>query len=88
VTCPECKNEMDAGYLYIRGAGGALFWGTKKGVTFYKREGLTQIHLDNVSATRPATQAVIPATKCGGCGIVSFKAFPARSWRTKHPEPL
>jgi hypothetical protein len=78
MTCPECKNEMDAGYLYIRGAGGALFWGAKKDVTFYKREGLTQIDLDKVSASRPATQAVIPATKCSASGIVSFKAFPAR----------
>ena len=32
MTCPECKKEMDAGYLYIRGAGGALFWGITKDV--------------------------------------------------------
>lgn len=76
MTCPECKNEMDAGYLYIRGAGGGLFWGTTKDVGFYKREGLTQIDLDKVSVTRPATQAVIPATRCSTCGMLAFKASP------------
>jgi hypothetical protein len=78
MTCPECKTEMDAGYLYVRGAGGALFWSTKNDVGFSKREDLTQIDLDKLSATRPAAQAVIPANKCGACGIVSFKAFPSR----------
>ena len=76
MTCPECKKEMDAGYLYVRGVGGALFWSAKKDIAFYKREGLTQIDLDRLSTTQPATQAIIPANKCGPCGIVSFKAFP------------
>lgn len=76
MTCPDCKNEMEAGYLYIRGAGGAVFWSAKNDVPFYKREGLTQIDLDKLSATRPATQAVIPASKCAKCGILAFKAFP------------
>jgi len=57
-------------------SGGALFWGTKKDVIFYKRESLIQIDLDKVSATRPARQAVIPATKCSACGILAFKALP------------
>lgn len=76
MTCPECKNEMDAGYLYVRGVGGSLFWGTKNDVRFYSRGDLTQIDLGKLSGTRPATQAVIPANKCGTCGVISFKALP------------
>jgi hypothetical protein len=73
---PGMQERNGRGLLYVRGAGGTLFWGTKKDLTFYKREGLTQIDLDKVSATRPATQAVIPATKCSACGILAFKALP------------
>jgi len=61
--------------LYKRRAG-ALFWGAKRDLKFYKREGLTQIDLDKLSATRPDSQAVIPATKCSACGILASKALP------------
>ena len=75
-TCPECRNEMEAGYLYVRGLGGSLFWGPTKGVRFYSRRDLMQIDLGKLSAIRPAAQAVLPAGKCSKCGMVSFKASP------------
>ena len=74
MTCPECRNEMEAGYLYVRGLGGALFWGTTKNARFYSRRNLMQIDLDKLSATRPAAQAILSASKCSKCGMVSFKA--------------
>lgn len=77
MMCPECKSEMQAGYLYVRGVGGSLFWGATKDVSFFSRGGLAQIDLGTLSASRPATQAVINASKCTTCGTVSFKAFPA-----------
>ena len=49
-TCPECRNEMEAGYLYVRGLGGSLFWGPTKDVRFYSRRDLMQIDLGKLSA--------------------------------------
>jgi hypothetical protein len=76
MICAECRNEMQAGYLYVRGVASALFWGTKNDVSFFSRSDLIQIDLGTVSTARPATQSVIPASKCGTCGTISFKAFP------------
>ncbi len=76
MTCPECRNGMEAGYLYVRGFGGSLFWGTRKDARFYSRRELMQIDLGKLSAIRPAAQAVLPAGKCGKCGMISFKASP------------
>jgi len=67
---------METGYLYVRGFGGSLFWGTTKETKFYSRRDLMQIDLGKLSAIRPAAQAVLPAGKCGKCGMVSFKASP------------
>jgi Domain of unknown function (DUF6487) len=75
-TCPECRNEMEAGYLYVRGLGGSLFWGRTKDARFYSRRDLMQIDLGKLIAIRPAAQAVLPAGKCSKCGMVSFKASP------------
>jgi len=67
---------METGYLYVRGFGGSLFWGTTKETKFYSRRDLMQIDLGKLSAIRPAAQAVLPAGKGGKCGMVSFKASP------------
>ena len=67
---------MEPGYLYVRGFGGSLFWGTTKDARFYSRRDLMQIDLGKPSAIRPAAQAVLPAGKCGKCRMVSFKASP------------
>ena len=75
-TGPECRSEMEAGYLYVRGLGGSLFWGRTKDARFYSRRDLMQIDLGKLSAIRPAAQAVLPAGKCSKCGMVSFKASP------------
>jgi hypothetical protein len=75
-TCPECKNEMEVGYLYVRGFGGSLFWGTRKDASFLSRRDLAQIDLGKLSVIPPRAQAVVPAGKCSKCGTVSFKASP------------
>jgi uncharacterized protein DUF6487 len=76
MKCPQCANEMEKGYLYVRGLGGSLFWGTKKDTRFYSRRELQPIDLSKLSLTRPAAQAVLDAAKCARCGVISFKAFP------------
>ena len=76
MTCPECKNEMEAGYLYVRGFGGSLFWGTTKDARFYSRRDLMQIDLGKLSVIQPRAQAVLLAGKCSKCRMVSFKASP------------
>lgn len=75
MKCPECAGEMQRGYLYVRGLGGALFWSDKKDTGFFSRRGLEQIDLSKISLIRPAAQAVVDAARCARCGIVSFKAF-------------
>jgi len=49
-----------------------MFRGTKSDVNFFSRRDLTQIDFDALSTTRPATQAVIPASTCSTCGTVAF----------------
>jgi len=68
--------SLPPAYLYIRGAGGALFWSVKGDVAFHKREDLTQIDLDQSSMTRPAAQAVIPANKASPAESFPSKRFP------------
>jgi hypothetical protein len=75
-TCPECKNEMEAGYLYVRGFGGFYSAAQGKDAKFLSRRDLAQIDLGRLSVVRPRAQAVLPAGKCSKCGMVSFKAFP------------
>ena len=76
MKCPDCGNEMERGYLYVRGFGGSLYWSTKKDTSFFSRRGLQQIDLSKTSVVSPAAQAVLEAGKCAGCGTVHFKAFP------------
>ena len=75
MKCSECGNEMDKGYLYVRGFGGSLFWGSNHDTSFFSRRGLQQIDLTKLSVVSPAAQAVLEAGKCGTCRMVCFKAF-------------
>ena len=76
MKCAECGNEMETGFLYVRGFAGSLYWGTKGDTSFLSRKELQQIDLGKVSVVRPAAQAVVKAGKCAACGTVLFKAFP------------
>ncbi len=73
MQCPECRNEMEKGYLYVRGFGGSLFWSTDKDTRFFSRRGLQQIDLSKISVIPPAAQAVLEAGKCATCGTIHFK---------------
>ena len=75
MKCPECGNEMEKGYLYVRGLGGSLYWGSNKDTSFFSRRGLQQIDLSKMSVVSPAAQAVLEACKCATCRTVYFKAF-------------
>ena len=75
MKCPECGNEMENGFLYVRGFGGSLCWGSNNDTRFFSRRGLEQIDLSKMSVVSPAAQAVLEAGKCGTCGTVYFKAF-------------
>jgi len=75
MKCPECKNEMERGYLYVRGFGGSLYRGARKDTSVFSRRGLQQIDLSKTSVVSPAAQAVLAAGKCATCGTVAFKAF-------------
>ena len=75
MKCPECGNEMEKGYLYVRGFGGSLYWGSNKDTSFFSRRGLQQIDLSKMSVVSPAAQAVLEASQCGTCRAVYFKAF-------------
>ncbi len=75
MKCPECGNEMEKGYLYVRGLGVALYWGTQGDTSFLSRKGLQQIDLSKTSVVSPAAQAVLKAGKCAACGTLHFKAF-------------
>ncbi len=70
---------MEKGYLYLRGLGGSLFWGTKKDIRFFSRRELELIDISKISLIRPAAQAVLAAAKCPGCGMIAFQAFPSAS---------
>jgi hypothetical protein len=73
MNCPKCGATMASGFLYVRGVGGALFWGESPDVGFLSRKGLEQIDLSAVSLAGTGTQAVIESWRCGGCGIVAFR---------------
>lgn len=75
MNCPECGKEMGNGYLYIRGFGGSLLWGQTKDTGVLSRGGLEQIDLSKLSLTGVATQAVLAAVRCSGCGTLAFKGF-------------
>jgi hypothetical protein len=73
MNCPACGKELESGFLYVRGVGGALFWSRTKDVGFLSRKGLEQIDLGAASVTGTGTQAVIESWRCGGCGTILFR---------------
>jgi hypothetical protein len=73
MRCPQCDQALASGFLYVRGVGGALFWGSGRDVGFLSRKGLEQIDLDAVSVTGTGAQAVVESWRCNGCGIVAFR---------------
>ncbi len=74
MKCPNCNNEMVKGYVYVRGFGSCLFWGTDKDVRFWLRKGLKMIHLQKSSCTASKNQGVIEADNCVNCGKICFEA--------------
>ncbi len=74
MNCPNCSNEMEKGFLYVRGFAGSLFWSTSGHVRFFSREGLQQIDLSRLSQTPTGAQAVLPASRCSTCSMIAFKS--------------
>jgi len=64
---------MEAGYIYVRGIGSALFWSKTKDRNIFSRKDLEQIDLSKISVTGTGTQAVLPASCCEICKTVSLK---------------
>ena len=74
MKCPSCDRNLEEGFLYLRGIGGALFWGRAKDVGFLTRQGLEQIDLDAASVTGTRAQAVLEAWRCDRCKMVGFRS--------------
>jgi hypothetical protein len=74
MRCPSCDGVLGEGFLYVRGFGGALFWGSAKDVGFLSRQGLEQIDLDAASVTGTGTQAVLEGWRCDRCKMVAFRS--------------
>ena len=74
MKCPSCGENMEMGFLYVRGVGGSLFWSETEDTGFYSRRNLEQIDLAKLSATGTAAQAVLNAARCRPCGLFAFKA--------------
>ena len=74
MKCPSCGQDMEPGYIYVRGIGGSLFWSKSKNTRFFSRKGLEQIDLSKVSVTGIGAQAVLNASRCEPCSTVTFKS--------------
>lgn len=74
MKCPECGQDMESGFIYVRGLGGSLFWSKSKDTGFMSRKGLEQIDLRKISVTGLAAQGVVPAERCATCAMVAFKS--------------
>lgn len=74
MKCSVCDQDLNPGFLYVRGVGGALFWSPDKDIHFWSRQGLEQIDLAAVSVTGVGTQAVVEAWRCTGCKTVTFRS--------------
>lgn len=73
MNCAECGKEMEPGFVYVRGMGGSLFWSTDGDVRFPSKRGLEQLDLSKLSTTSIGAQAVVSASRCTQCGVVSFQ---------------
>jgi hypothetical protein len=74
MKCPSCVEEMEEGFLYLRGLGGSLFWSEHSDTGFFSRQNLEQIDLGQVSITGTAAQAVLKAARCRRCNLIAFTA--------------
>jgi len=74
MKCPACGKDMDAGFMYVRGLGGALYWSKSKDARFFSRRGLEQIDLSRLSLRGTSAQAVLDAARCPSCAVIAFKA--------------
>lgn len=74
MKCSACERDMDQGFMYVRGLGGALFWSRNKEARFWSRQGLEQVDLAAVSVTGVGAQAVLEAWRCGSCGLLTFRS--------------
>ncbi|MCP4391768.1 MAG: hypothetical protein GY802_25965 [Gammaproteobacteria bacterium] len=73
LKCPSCETDLESGFLYTRGIGGALFWSLKGDTGMWSRKHLEQIDLDRISTTGTGAQAVIKAWRCSHCEFVCFR---------------
>ena len=73
MLCPSCMKDMESGFLYVRGFGGALFWSEAGNISFFSRRGLDQIDLTNLSVTGTGAQAVLAAARCPACTMIAFE---------------
>jgi hypothetical protein len=74
MKCPACDGSLEEGFLYVRGFGGALFWGRGKDVGFLSRKGLEQIDLEGASLTGTRSQAVLEGWKCDRSATLTFRS--------------
>ena len=74
MNCPECNAAMTDGFLYVRGIGSSLAWSTDPDVRLLSKKGLDVVDLTELSRTPSGGQAVLDATRCPSCNIVSFRA--------------
>jgi hypothetical protein len=74
MTCSVCGGGMEQGFMYVRGIGGAVFWGGTRDVGFLSRKGLEQIDLGAVSVTGTGAQAVVDAWRCNPCKMLAFRS--------------
>jgi len=73
MKCPKCDTQLEKGFIYIRGLGASIFWSTSENTWFLSRKDLTQLDLGRISKTPVGAQAVLPAFRCGQCGMAMFE---------------
>lgn len=73
MKCSECGKEMEAGYLYVRGVGGSLFWSADGNVRYPSKRTLEQLDLSRLSTTPTGAQGVLKASRCEDCGVLSLR---------------
>jgi len=73
LKCPSCGTNLEPGFLYVRGVGGALFWSEHGDTGMMSRKNLEQIQLDKISISGTGAQAVIEAGRCPDCDFVCFR---------------
>lgn len=74
MKCSACGGDLDQGFMYVRGIGGALFWSRNKDTSFWSRQELEQVDLAAVSMTGVGAQAVLEAWRCSSCKMLTFRS--------------